>query len=157
IASNTVPLGTAHPPENSPGNVSALSGWDFNTLSNNTTNDAINHYYFHLTNGFGNAPFTGTATLAWNRQFRATTVNNLDLFLYHADTGTLVSSSTSVVDNVEHLFCPTLPPGRYDLQVLKHGGTMVSSNETYALAFEFFSLPLTFANSNNLITFTWPI
>jgi hypothetical protein len=50
-----------------------------------------------------------------------------------------------------------LPPGRYDLQVLKHGGATVSNKETYALAFEFFSLSLNIAPSDANAVLTWPV
>jgi hypothetical protein len=68
-----------------------------------------------------------------------TTINDLDLFLFDAASNTLVLSSQSLVDNVEHLFLPGLRPGRYDLQVFKHGGSAgrVTTAETYALAFDF--------------------
>jgi hypothetical protein len=72
----------------------------------------------------------------------------------------LIASSTSPVDNVEHLFIRDLPPGRYDLQVLKNGGTSgkrVTNNETYALAFEFFSMSLDIAGSGSNAVITWPI
>ena len=55
--------------------------------------------------------------------------------------------STSLVDNVEHVYVPQLAQGRYDLQVWKAGGipglTIVSAAEPYALAWEFFSTFLT--------------
>ena len=156
IASNAVALGAAHPPESSTGNVSALSGWDFNGITSGSNNDAINHYYFSLAGTVGGPPFTATATLVWNRQAHQTNLNQLDLFLFRADTGVMIAGSASAVDNVQHLFSPALPAGRYDLQVLKHGGSVVTSNETYALAFEFFSEPLNFFASNGAVTFAWP-
>jgi hypothetical protein len=52
---------------------------------------------------------------------------------------------------------PKLPQGRYDLQVLKKGGSYVSASETYALAFEFFSLPLNIVKSGTNIALKWPI
>ena len=79
----------------------------------------MNHYYFNVTNGVGNAAFTATATLVWNRQQNKTGINNLDLFLYNAANSNLVAVSTSPVDNVEHIFVPTTAQGRYDLQVLE--------------------------------------
>jgi hypothetical protein len=117
----------------------------------------VNHYYFNATNGVSNATFTATATLVWNRQRNQTAINNLNLFLYTAANSNLVAVSTSAVDNVEHLFVPSLAPGRYDLQVWKAGGSFVSSSETYALAFEFFSLPLGIARSGTNVVLTWPI
>ncbi|MDB6066173.1 MAG: Fibronectin type domain protein [Pedosphaera sp.] len=156
--STTVPLGAAHPPAAATGTVSVLSGWDFNNTTSTATNDGINHYYFNLTNAAGQGAFTGTMTLAWNRQPGKSYPNNLDLFLYNTTSGALVGVSTSRVDNVEHIYISQLPQGRYDLQVLKHGGLSVSATETYALAFEYFALPLTITPSgNNTATLTWPI
>ncbi len=135
-----------------------MSGWDFNTNTSSSTSDEINHYYFNVTNGLNNAAFTATATLVWNRQHDQTNINNLDLFLYNARHSNLVAASTSVVDNVEHLWLPQLPQGRYDLQVLKHGGpNTVSSSETYALAWEFFCETLNATQSGTNVVLTWPI
>ena len=54
-----------------------------------------------------------------------------------------------------------MPPGRYDLQVLKYGGSAangnITSNESYALAWEFFALPLSITTSNTNAIVTWPI
>jgi hypothetical protein len=154
--SSSVPTNSPHPPVAAAAAISQLSGWDFNTINSDATSDAVNHYFFNVTNNAGGAAFTATATLVWNRQNGQTSINNLDLFLYDAGTGSLIASSTSLVDNVEHLFVVQLPPGRYDLQVLKHGGAAVSTAETYALAFEFFniSLNITSAGPNKIIT--WP-
>jgi hypothetical protein len=71
--------------------------------------------------------------------------------------GSLVATSTSAVDNVQHVFVPQLPPGRYDLEVLKHGGAYVSAAETYALAFDFFAVPLTVNPAPGGVTIAWPL
>ena len=139
IETTTTTTTGAHPPGGSTGNVPVRVGWDFNSISTLPTQNKINHYYFDLTN----ADSTLTATLVWQRQNGQSTVNDLNLFLYRIADGSLVASSTSAVDNVEHVFVPRLAPGRYDLQVLKNGGvTQVSMGETYALAFEMFTMPL---------------
>ena len=156
IESGSVSTGNPHPPLGATGNLSNVSGWDFNSLSSSALSDGINHYYFNLVANPPSATFTGTITLVWNRQAHQTDINNLDLFLYDTASGTLIAASVSVVDNVEHLYIPQLPQGRYDLQVLKHGGTTVSLSETYALAFEFFALRLTIAPSGNGVALTWP-
>lgn len=154
----SVSTGSPHPPTGATGTIHARSGWDFNTISSTVTLDGVNHYYFDLTNTAGDAPFTGAATLVWNRQQNELNINDLDFFLYDANSSNLVAASTSTVDNVEHLFLTALPPGRYDLQVLKHGGiSRVSRNETYALAFEFFNLALNIAASDSGTKITWPI
>ena len=134
-----------------------LSGWDFNTNTSSATTDGVNHYYFNVTNGPGNAAFTATATLVWNRHQYKTDINNLDLFLYNAANSNLVACSTSLVDNVEHIFVPKLAQGRYDLQVWKAGGSTVTANETYALAWEFFSERLNAAKSGTNISVSWPV
>jgi Subtilase family len=155
-ASSSVPAGGAHPPVAAMDNITGLNGWDLNTSLSTASEDGVNHYCFELNNS--NAGFTATVTLTWNRQFGQTSINDLDLFLYNADSGVLVASSVSLVDNVEHLHLNGLPPGRYDLQVLKKGGATVSAAETYALAFEFFPKPvlyLTPCGGNVLLS--WPV
>jgi hypothetical protein len=61
------------------------------------------------------------------------------------------------VDNVEHIWLPRLPQGRYDLQVLKNAGNSVSDTESYALAWEFFSEPLQIAQVETNAAFSWPV
>jgi hypothetical protein len=157
IDSSSVSTSSPHPPTGAAGNVSGLSGWDFNSITNTPLTNAVCHYYFNLTNTTGNGPFTATVTLVWNRQFSQNNINDLDLYLYDAGSGNLVASSTSRVDNVEHIFIANLPPGRYDLQVLKNGGATVSPDETYALAFEFFTMPLNLTLSAGNVVVTWPV
>ncbi|MGD1089265.1 MAG: S8 family serine peptidase [Verrucomicrobiota bacterium] len=146
IVANSVPTGSPHPPTGDTGTVGALSGWDFNTISSSasglSTNDGVNHYYFNVTNGVNNAVFTATATLVWNRQQNQTNINNLDLFLYDTISSNLIAASTSLVDNVQHLWLPQLPQGRYDLQVLKNAGNSVSATES---------------QSGTNTTLSWPI
>src|SRR5208283_2245407 len=118
----------------------------------------VNHYYFNVTNDVNSAMFTATATLVWNRQQSQTTINNLNLFLYNTADSNLVACSTSLVDNVEHLWVTQLAQGSYDLQVWKAGGVgIVSDAEPYALAFEFFSLSLGVAQSGTNLVLNWPI
>ena len=159
IDSNSVPSGNPHPPTSATGNVSKLSGWDLNTDTSSTSPalDGVRHYYFELTNGAPHAGFTGTATLAWNRQASHTTINELDLYLYNVATGGLVAVSSNAVDNVKHIFVTRLPPGRYDLQVVKTAANTVTASETYALAFEFFSMKLSVTQSAGNLVFSWPV
>jgi hypothetical protein len=148
--SNSVASGTAHPPVTNTNSMAAGSGWDFEDLSSDATNDPANHYFFNVSNGMA------TATLVWNRQLGATNINDLDLFLYDCASSNLVACSTSRVDNVEHLFVPKLAAGRYDLQVLKNGGTnVVTAAETYALAWAFVSPALSLAKSGTNAALTW--
>jgi hypothetical protein len=158
--STSVTSGNPHPPGANTNNVPVLSGWDFNSLTNaDSSHDRINHYYFNLPGGNS---FTFTSTLVWLRPQSpspgvAASINDLNLFLYNTANSNLVLCSTSAVDNVEHLFVPTLPPGRYDLQVQKNPHGEVSANETYALAFEFFNLNLSITQSNANAVITWPL
>ena len=127
---------TSQTPPAVSGSFGTLSGWDFVTsLTSSGTSDQVNHYFFDLNSGLGSS-FTVTSTLVWLRHNQKTSINNLDLYLYKAD-GTLIASSVSTVDNVEHLFTSYLAPGRYDLEVVKHGANSVTATETYALAFNF--------------------
>jgi hypothetical protein len=151
----TTSANNTHPPGSNPTNVPALSGWDYNTVSTTTSQHRIKHYYFNLP---GSNTYTLTATLAWNRQLNKGGINNLDLFLYNTANSNLVLCSTSAVDNVEHLFLPELAPGRYDLQVMKRASPFqFSTQETYALAFEFFSMPLNIVLTNGNIRLSWPV
>ncbi|HEU5125664.1 MAG TPA: S8 family serine peptidase [Verrucomicrobiae bacterium] len=156
IESTSVSSGNIHPPGNATENISVRSGWDFNAVSSSDSTDGINHYYFEIRNEFPSGNFTATATLVWNRQTDQSTINDLDLFLYETLSGKLIRASASAVDNVEHLYLPALPPGRYDLQVLKHSGG-VSEIETYALAFEFFTLTLSIRQSESSVMLAWPV
>jgi hypothetical protein len=156
--STNVCRSSPHPPSGDLGSVSVLSGWDFNTNSSGTNFDGVNHYYFNVTNNLPGANFTATATLVCNRQLGETNINNLALFLYDALSSNLVACSTSLVDNVQHIWLPKLQQGRYDLQVLKAGGTnTVSDAEAYALAFDFFSMPLNIAPSGTNAVLSWPV
>jgi hypothetical protein len=72
-------------------------------------------------------------TLAWNRtvqstelagsdnyvsgdQFFNSTLNNLDLYLLDANNNSVISSSTTLDDNLEHIFAE-VPSGQYKIQV----------------------------------------
>ena len=163
VSTTTGSTGGVHLPTGAAGTVGVLSGWDFNTNSSSSTTDGVNHYYFNVTNSVSNATFTATATLVWNRHYNPTFqiapigINNLGLFLYNAANSNLVLSSTSTVDNVQHIFVPKLAPGRYDLQVLKNGGTSVSASEAYAMAWEFFSESLNVVKSGGNVSVSWPV
>jgi hypothetical protein len=118
----------------------------------------VNHYFFNVTNSTSSGNFTLTATLAWNRHFGESAINNLALYLYNAANSNLVVSSTSVVDNVQHVFVPKLPQGRYDLQVWKAGGSgLVSASEPYALAWAIYSESLTVSSAGTNVILSWPV
>jgi hypothetical protein len=161
LASATVGTGDLHPPITGVNSANPLHGWDFESLSSSMNNDRINHYYFDVSNGVDAAGFTFTATLAWNRQQGEADINDLDLYLYDTANSNLVAQSISFVNNVEHLFVPHLPTGRYNLQVWKAGGNAangrVTNDETYALAWEFFTLPLQISQADTNVVLAWPI
>lgn len=156
IATTTVLVDAPHPPTSHAGNSLTRRGWDQATITSTMSSDAIAHYYFNLPGSPG-ATFLGTATLVWKRASGAASARNLDLFLYHLATTNLVASSQSTIDNVEHLFATNLPPGRYNLQVLKRGGVGQAGTEAYALAFDFISPALTITRSNSAVRIAWPV
>ncbi len=130
------------PPSGVTGNATSLLGWNLATIQNvritGSFRDAGQHYYFDLPSSQSGA-FSATCTLVWNRQDGQSGINNLDLRLFAAGNNTLVATSNSTVDNVEHFSITNLPPGRYALQVLKPASALTT--ETYALAFQFSALP----------------
>jgi hypothetical protein len=147
---NSVFSGGAHPPVSTPTIASPL-GWDFETVPLNPVEDTVNHYVFNLS---GNA--TLTATLVWEKHANASGINNLSLFLYNATNAAFQAESVSTVDNVQHLYLPSLAPGRYDLEVVKYAS---SSSETFALAWQFFTLSppdLSIAADGTNAIITWP-
>ena len=155
VESTTVSSGGAHPPGSNSGNLDGV-GWDFNTIASTITQDRVNHYYFNFPAG-GGSNYSVTATLVWNRPAAQSSANNLDLFLYDTSNGSVVASSVSAVDNVEHLHVTNLVAGRYDLQVLKRGGLGNMGTETYAIAFELIAVPLTITRTGNVVNLAWPI
>jgi hypothetical protein len=155
IESTSVTSGNPHPPGANAGNEPVSTGWDLNSLTNaDSSHDRINHYYFNLP---GSNSLTLTATLVWLKPHAASSINDLNLFLYNTANSNLVLCSTSAVDNVEHIFTSSLPPGRYDLQVQKNPHGEISPDETYALAFEFFNLSLNIVQSNSNAVISWPL
>jgi hypothetical protein len=99
-------------------------GWDFST-----TTAGSRLYFFDIPLGDTASGFS--AVLSWHRIITDGTagplwgsptsnVPNLSLKIYAASgfvVSTLVDQSVSPVDNVEHLYEPHLPPGRYALEV----------------------------------------
>jgi hypothetical protein len=135
IVIESISLSSTHPPAVTSSNLPTRRGWDFRSLSSTVNRHGVAHYFVDLSSVTGR---TATITLAWNRPLNEMNINNLDLFLYDATSGALVAGSESAVDNVEHIRVSSLPPGRYNVQVLKHGGAArVTPGEMYALAFEF--------------------
>jgi hypothetical protein len=168
IVSTSVTSGSAHPPTGAAGSVSAMNGWDFNSISSSagglfsTAMDGVNHYYFNATNGANHGAWVATITLAWNRPSSGSSqthaaINNLGLFLYNTANSNLVMVCTSMVDNIQHIFVPHLAPGRYDLQVWKAGGSsIVTDSESYGLAWAFAASTLSLDRSGADANLSWP-
>jgi hypothetical protein len=160
IVSNSVPQGSPHPPPAVTSTISAMSGWNFNSISSSESGlfvsaaDGIEHYFFIVTNTAG---LDLTATLVWERQQNQTDINHLALFLYNCANSNLITCCTSAVDNVQHIFVSQLLPGTYDLQVWKAGGSYVSASEPYALAWTYDSTPMAISNSGSNLNLSWPV
>jgi hypothetical protein len=142
---------SAHPPTAKGPAAGPLTGWDFESVGSNTNADTVNHYLFDVSSNS-----TLTTTLVWERPAGMTNIDNLALFLYNATNGALVSSSVSMVDNVQHIYVPHLTPGAYDLEVVTYARPLP---ETYALAFQFFAMSppkLSAAFDGNNVVVSWP-
>lgn len=94
-------------------------------------------YYFDIPAGSASPRFS--AALVWHRAVAAITYSatlaDLNLALHHVDAGTftlgsVVQTSASTVDNLEHIYVPELPAGRYALRVSSSSG----ADTAYALA-----------------------
>lgn len=133
------------------GTNTALRRWDYNSITT-AASPVTNRYVFNLpTNG---GSFVGNATIVWKRT-ATLALANFDLFLYGPATN-LVLASQSTVDNVEHLFATNLPPGRYELRVVKQTGAGPLT-ENYALAVDFASTKLQIARASTNVVISWPI
>jgi hypothetical protein len=159
LVSVTTNLGSVFQPNATlTNNLAQLVGWDLNTNTSTSSKDNVNNYYLTVTNAAKNPSFTATATLVWNRHASTANINYLRLYLYNVTNKTLVNCSTSVVDNVQHFYIPQLPAGRYDLQVVKSGGSYVSASEPYALAYSFTPPPvLKSGHQGTNAVLTWPL
>ena len=100
--------------------ITARRGWDVGTIGSNE----VRRYSFDV------RASSFTATLVWIRHYASTNINNLDLFFRNA-SAEIITRSESVLDNVEHIYMPTLASVEY---VLELSG---DAEETYALAFDF--------------------
>jgi hypothetical protein len=111
------------PGEYEPGSVPPI-GWDFGSIGGFGT---MEYVFDQAVSGWV------AITLAWNRivqstelagprnyvtgdQFFSTPLNNLDLYLRDANNNSVVSSSTTFDDNLEHIFVQ-VPSGQYKIQV----------------------------------------
>ncbi len=134
---------TSHPPGLSTNRPTALRGWAFSTITNQSpTEDAVDHFYLDLPPG--QPSYVVTLTLVWNRRNGFTQANDLDLHFINRATGASVAKSDTFASNVEHIHLVAVPPGSYDLQVLKNGAPgRVTPDELYALAYDASAATLT--------------
>ncbi len=110
-----------------------FNGWDSNYTTGGTT-------YYRITVPAGKIADL-SSVLTWHRKFLTDatwftmppTLQNLDLFLYNADSNfnrtSELSSSVSTIDNVEHIYAKNLPAGNYLLAV-----NTPASSERYGIA-----------------------
>jgi hypothetical protein len=131
-----VPTTTSHPPGTATNRLAKLRGWAFASITNaQATVDAVHHYYIDLP--AGPASYVVTLTLTWHRRDGFSQANDLDLHFINPTTGASVGKSDTFANNVEHIHLPAVPPGTYDIQVLKNGGPgRVTPDELYALAID---------------------
>jgi hypothetical protein len=122
-----------HLPPTANTNIYVRRGWDYNTLSSSATKDSVNHYFFDVSST-SRTSFVFTATLGWQKGLNQPLASAFDLFLYNVSNNVLVASSQSTANNVEHIYLPVLPPGRYDLQVQKSAAGGLPSAEPYAVS-----------------------
>ena len=123
-------------------NPATVTGWNLATIAATSTSNAVENYDFNLTGTSVNS-WDLTATLTWNKDYNASGINHLMLFLLNS-SGQQVASSTSMLDNVQQininpaLGINSLAPGQYDLAVEMLGGVnAISTSDTYALAWNF--------------------
>ena len=121
---------------------STIRGWNLAGISASSGSNAVEHYDFNLTGTSANS-WDLTATLSWNKNYNASGINHLMLFLLNS-SGQQVAASTSMVDNMQQISLNSAPglhslaPGQYDLAVEMLGGVnAISTNDTYALAWNF--------------------
>jgi hypothetical protein len=121
------------------GEVAPNTAWA-NWWVSSTLSDVRRTYYFEIPAGSVSPRFS--AALVWHRpvtaasgSYSAAALPAIDLTLHNVAAGTftlgaVVQSSESPVDNVEHLYVPELPAGRYALRVQADSNT----DTDYALA-----------------------
>ncbi len=129
------------------------TGWDYFTVPAGTQgqpNQTIYPYNFQIsaTTGFQatldwDSPVTiagggaGNTTWAPNATFTRGSLQDLDLYLFSTNGlgGALTQNldfSTSLIDNDQHVYMPSLSPGTYQLDVVVQGTTTLAT--PYGLA-----------------------
>ncbi|MGA3170804.1 MAG: S8 family serine peptidase [Chthoniobacteraceae bacterium] len=129
-------LASEHPPLTSGTSIAAPRGWDYCSIESRASSEAVNHYRI-TTSGTGDL----ITTLVWNKGYQKKAINNLALYVYDG-AGSLLGSSVSTVDNVQHIWITGLAAGAYDIEVVKTDGNpgspgVVSRREIYSLAWDF--------------------
>jgi subtilisin family serine protease len=129
-----------------PDNLVPPLGWDFNTITTKQIKD------YQLKSSLPQGSFV-SLTLTWDRlvelndtnnnqtydlgeNFTDQGLNNLDLYLMPADSNNIedsVCSSSSKVDNTEHIFCPIPSTGDYKIRIY-YSQQVNNKNQTYSLA-----------------------
>jgi hypothetical protein len=103
--------------------VTGFDGWNLTTLTATNVTDAVHHYFFDLSDQL---TLTLTATLTWNSLVDLSqgldVISNFDLVLVNTITHSVVWSSASTTQNVEHIYLTNLSGSKYDLQVILRGG-----------------------------------
>jgi len=122
-------------------------GWDFDNIGG--TGSTIDYIFNEQVSGYV------AVTLAWDRRVFKTgdddrynfgdqftrysdlddVLNNLDIYLMEANENNIanaISSSTTTVDNLEHIFFDVPTAGQYKIRVLHAGG--IGDDQDYAIA-----------------------
>jgi len=99
-------------------------GWNYGSASTSGK-----YYFFDIAPGNTAPGFS--AVLSWNCTITpfswSNNLTNVWLLLYSGSgfqLGSLIDSSSSSVDNVQHIYQPNLPPGRYALEVVSSSGSV---------------------------------
>lgn len=121
------------------GQLAPNTAWT-NSSVHSSLSEARRTYYFDVPAGSASPRFS--AALVWHRSvvlapdgYSTAPLPDLNLALYNVDAGaftlgSVVQTSASAVDNLEHIYAPDLPAGRYALQVTTNSVTSTD----YALA-----------------------
>jgi hypothetical protein len=129
----------------------------FHHLTSSSSLDAVAHYYFNVTNGVSNATFTATATLVWNRQQTRAASTTSICFYTTRPTATSSPPAPAPWTTSSTFLCRSCRRDVTICRCSRRAEAYVSAGETYALAFEFFSLPLNAPESGTNIVLQWPI
>lgn len=119
---------------------SSLRGWDYDTI------DPLGNRYWNFEVTAGQEISEASILLTWNAQYQdgsnnfnnTLTLANMDMRFYNSTggfLGTLLSSSLSTVDNVEHIYLKNLTAGTYTLAITSNLST------SFGLAWNLVAVP----------------